>query len=467
MHGFTVDEMMKMNLKDLDTPETSRLSPTRIQKILAGESMTFEVEHFRKSGQTIPIEVSASLVTIGGSKHLLGFHRDITDRKQMIGELINAKEKAEESDRLKSAFLANMSHEIRTPMNGILGFANLLKEPDLTVEEQKEYIGIIEKSSSRLLNIITDIVNISKIEAEQMEVSISETNVNQQIEFISTLFRSEVEKKGMQLLVTNPLPPNECRVTTDREKLYAILTNLVGNALKYTSLGYIEFGVEKKGNFLEFFVRDTGVGIPENQREIIFERFRQGNDLITKPYEGTGLGLSISKAFVELLGGKIWLESQLGEGSTFYFTIPHNVDEEVNHAIKKGSANTETDHQDKDLKVLIVEDDESSVFFLSTALKKDYGSILIARTGVEAVEACRNNPDIDLVLMDVRMPNLDGYSATRQIRQFNQGVVIIAQTAYAMAGDREKAMEAGCNDHISKPIRIDVLKELIRKHFNK
>jgi len=360
-----------------------------------------------------------------------------------------------------------MSHEIRTPMNGILGFAELLKEPHLTGDEQQQYISIIEKSGKRMLNIIGDIVNISKIEAAQMEVSLSETNVNQQIEFIHTFFKPEVEKRGIQLLVTIFLPPNECRITTDREKLYAILTNLVGNALKYTFLGSIEFGVEKKGNFLEFFVRDTGVGIPENQREIIFERFRQGNDLITKPYEGIGLGLSISKAFVELLGGNIWIESQLGKGSTFYFTIPYNVDEEVKPSIKKGSANIETEHQVKNLKILIAEDDESSVSFLSTALKKDFGRILIARTGIEVVESCRANPDLDLILMDIRMPELDGYSATRQIRQFNKDVVIIAQTAYAMAGDREKAIEAGGNDYISKPIKIGFLKELIRKHFSK
>jgi len=591
IHGYTVDEMVKMNLNDLNTSESSRLSPVRMQKIMEGESMTFEVEHFCKNGQTIPIEVSASLVTIGGRKYLLGFNRDIiarkkaenslyesesrfrtlieqspiaiiisrvgiglyanqkclqlfglqkieqfigipifsilapqfqedskkrihlrslglpvpeefesvgqridgsqfplqvtvkevklsdgnaniafisdiTERKQVMEELILAKQQAEESNRLKSTFLANMSHEIRTPMNGILGFAELLKEPQLTGMEQQKYISIIEISGKRMLNIINDIVSISKIESGQMEISINETNINEQIEFIYNFFKPEYEKKGLQLLVKN-IPPSKVNlIKTDSEKLYAILTNLVGNALKYTNHGFIEFGVEKKGDFLEFFVKDTGKGIPENQREIIFERFRQGNDLITKPYEGTGLGLSISKAYVEMLGGKIWVASELGRGSTFYFTIPYNVDAESKSTIAKGTANTEADHQVKNLKILIAEDDESSVLFLSRSLKAYCNEILTAGTGVEAVKACRNRPDLDLVLMDVRMSDMDGYTATRQIRQFNKDIIIIAQSAYVMAGDREKAIKAGCTDYISKPIRIDVLKELIRKHFN-
>ncbi|MBN2805256.1 MAG: hypothetical protein JXR22_01240 [Prolixibacteraceae bacterium] len=237
-------------------------------------------------------------------------------------ELLSAKELAEQSDQLKSAFLANMSHEIRTPMNGILGFAELLKEPDLCDERQIKYLNIIEKSGARMLSIINDIVDISKIESGQMKVTISETNVNQQIGFIYNFFKLEAAQKGLTIFMKNIDSEHETLLKTDREKLYAILTNLVKNAIKFTKTGSIEIGFNKKEEFLEFFVRDTGVGISPEKVEVIFERFRQGSVLLTRNYEGSGLGLTISKAYVEMLGGKIWVESNPEKGSTFYFTIP-------------------------------------------------------------------------------------------------------------------------------------------------
>lgn len=223
---------------------------------------------------------------------------DITRRKHAENELLKAKEKAEEGDRLKSAFLANMSHEIRTPMNGILGFTDLLKTLKLKGEEQQNYIGIIEQSGARMLNIINDIISISKIESQQIEVSVSETNVNEQVEYIYHFFRLEAEQKKLHISFKNKLPMKEAEIRTDREKLYAVLTNLVKNAVKFTETGTIEMGYFKKDGFLEFYVKDTGPGIPEEQKELIFERFRQGNDSYTRNYEGAGLGLSISKAYV-------------------------------------------------------------------------------------------------------------------------------------------------------------------------
>jgi len=392
--------------------------------------------------------------------------RDISDRKKAEQELITAKNRAEESDRLKSAFLANMSHEIRTPMNGILGFAELLKEPNLTGEDQQKYIGIIEKSGDRMLNIISDIVSISKIESGQMEVSISETNVREKLETLYNLNKPEVDKKGLNLLVRFDLPLKESIVKTDGEKLDAILTNMIKNAIKYTKKGSIEFGCEKKDHYLEFFVKDTGDGINQQQKEIIFERFRQGSDLINKYNEGTGLGLSISKAYVEMLGGKIWVKSEEGSGSVFYFTIPFNpvlAEEIVPENISYGLAE---EKQSKKLNILVAEDDETSEMFISIAVKTYGNEFFKAKTGAEAVALCRKNNAINLVLMDIRMPGMDGYEATRQIRQFNKEVVIIAQTAYGLTGDREKAIEAGCNDYISKPISVTSLRELIHKHFN-
>jgi PAS domain S-box-containing protein len=383
-----------------------------------------------------------------------------------------AKQKAEESDRLKSAFLANMSHEIRTPMNGILGFSGLLKEPKLTGEEQQEYIGIIEKSGTRMINIINDIVDISKIEAGLMTLDIKESDINEQIEYIYTFFKPEVEAKGMKLSFINTLPSKEAIISTDREKVFAILTNLVKNAIKYTNKGSIEFGYNKKGDYIEFFVKDTGIGIPRNRQEAIFERFIQADIEDKMARQGAGLGLAITKAYIEMIGGKIWVDSTEGNlpddkagGSTFYFTIPYN------KATKKETKHDNIDVADElpklDLKILIVEDDETSSNLLSIILDSFEKEIISVINGYEALEACRNNPDIDLILMDIQIPGMSGYEVTRQIREFNKEVVIIAQTAYGLSGDREKALDAGCNDYISKPIVKDELMSLIQQYFIK
>ncbi len=248
----------------------------------------------------------------------------ISERISLIKDLTIAKEKAEESDRLKSAFLANMSHEIRTPMNGILGFAELLKEPGLSGEEHQNYIRIIEKSGAYMLSIINDIVDISKIEAGLMKTVIQESNVNEQIEYTYNFFKPEVEAKGIELICKNSLPAKEAIIKTDREKVQAILTNLVKNAIKYTNDGTIEFGYCKKDDYLEFYVKDTGIGIAKGRQEAIFERFIQAEIEDIRTRQGSGLGLAISKSYIEMLGGKIWLKSEEGNGSTFYFTLPYN-----------------------------------------------------------------------------------------------------------------------------------------------
>jgi len=381
-------------------------------------------------------------------------------------ELIEAKEKAEESDRLKSAFLANMSHEIRTPMNGILGFADLLKEQEITVEDQQEYINIIKNSGVRMLNILNDIIDISKIESGMMEVDIKESNINEQIEYIYTFFKPEVKDKGMQLSYINSLPGKEAIIKTDREKIFAIITNLVKNAIKYSEKGTIEFGYNKKDEYLEFFVKDTGIGIAKGMQKSIFDRFIQADFADHQTIQGAGLGLSITKAYVEMLGGKIWVESEEGKGSTFYFTIPYNTVPQEIMAIKNVVSRYKEDSQIKKLKILIAEDDATAEKLLTRIVEKYCKEDLHVRTGVEAVEACRNNPDIDLVLMDIQMPVMDGYEATRQIRQFNKGVIIIAQTAFGPTGDKEKSIAAGCNDYMSKPIDKDLLIRLIKMYCN-
>ncbi len=375
-----------------------------------------------------------------GNKFLVGVINDITEIRKKEIELITAKEHAEECDRLKSAFLCNMSHEIRTPMNGILGFAELLKEPGLNGEDQQEYIRIIEKSGNRMLNIINDIVDISKIEAGLMNLNVTESNINEQIEYIYTFFKPEVETKGMKLSFRNALPAKEAIIKTDREKLYAILTNLVKNAIKYCKEGAIELGYERKGKDIEFFVKDTGIGIPKERQGAIFERFIQADIVDVQARQGAGLGLAISQSFVEMLGGEIWVESEEGIGSTFYFTLPYNTEPVKETLDQQLATSVKIDNVSK-LKILIAEDDDVSEMLIAINIKEFGKEILKARTGVEAVEACRNNPDINLVLMDIRMPEMGGYEATRQIREFDKNVVIIAQTAYGLIGDREKQLK--------------------------
>ena len=437
-------------------------------------SVVIELEQYKKDGSTIHTENSISILLDENKQPIgvLGITRNIDERKHAEQKLIKAKEKAEESDRLKSAFLANMSHEIRTPMNGILGFAGLLKEPELNGEKQQEYVGIIEKSGERMLNIINDIVDISKIEAGLMKLNLKESNINEQIEYIYTFFKSEVEAKGLELSFKNSMPAKEAIIVTDREKLYAILTNLVKNAIKYTPAGSIEFGyylIESPTQLkeLQFYAKDTGIGIPKDRQDAIFERFIQADIEDMQARQGAGLGLSITKAFVKMLGGKIWVESEVGIGSTFYFTLPYNVEPKGKKVIEKVGQAEESVPQIKKLKILIAEDDETSKLLISIIVTKFSKEVLKAKTGNEAIEVCRINPDIDLILMDIQMPYLNGHEATRQIRQFNKDVIIIAQTAFGLSGDREKAIEAGCNDYISKPINKDELLSLIQKHFKK
>ncbi|MBP6757699.1 MAG: PAS domain S-box protein [Flavobacterium sp.] len=470
--GYSFDEAIGQNPRVLKSGYTSNEEYKQLwQTLEKGNEWHGEFQNVRKDGKLYweSASISPILNSQGQTTHYIAIKEDITGRKNVEQELILAKEKAEESDRLKLAFLANMSHEIRTPMNGILGFTELLKSPKLTNDEQQEYVKIIEKSGIRMLNIINDIISISKVESGQVEIALSETNINEQIEYLFTFFKPEASQKGIQLFIKNPLPAEEASINTDREKVYAILTNLVKNAIKFTDSGSIDFGYAKKGNYLEFYVKDSGMGISNSQQKIIFERFRQANDSISRSHEGSGLGLAISKAYVEMLGGKIWVESKEGKGSCFYFTLPFDTKPEAKTIVipQKEVEKEKTENEIKDLKILIVEDDPISKLLITIAVKTFSKDILKVSTGLEAIEACRKNPDIDLVMMDINMPEMGGYEATERIREFNKKVVIIAQTANGMQSDRDEAIAAGCTDYVSKPVNIAALSELIHKYFKK
>jgi PAS domain S-box-containing protein len=466
--GYTAQDYLGKNPKILNSGyHTAEFYQELWNTIKSGNTWEGELKNKKRSGEIFwenaiitPIVNSKNEIT-----HFVAVKTDISHTKKVHNELIEAKERAIESERLKSAFLANMSHEIRTPMNGILGFTDLLRTPGLSGKEQDEYIQIIQKSGDRMLNIINDIINISMIESGQVKVNYLNTNLNEQIEFIEKFFKPEIEAKGLKLFSQASLPDNEVTISTDREKVYAILTNLVKNAIKFTNNGYIRLGYTKKMDYLEVFVEDTGYGISDDKKDLIFERFRQGSEELTRNFEGAGLGLSISKAYAEMIGGSLWLESEVGKGSTFYCTIPIV-------PIKGGAESKlivvsadEKPAGDKKIKALVVDDDEISDKLITIPLSKICNTILHAVNGKEAVDICRANSDIDIILIDLKMPEMDGYEAIRLIRKFNKSVVIIAQTAYAQISDREKALAAGSNDYISKPIDRKLLMEIIRKYI--
>jgi PAS domain S-box-containing protein len=468
-----------INLINLLTPELKAFWKPKYDCALAGEKQFFE---FRETVNDKIFYFNVYLNPIFSEGNVTGVSAlsiDVTARKKEEEALIKAKEKAEESDRLKSAFLANMGHEIRTPMNGIIGFSELLKNSTLTGEEQQRYINIIETSGVRMLNLINDLIDISKIESGIMEVDISECNINDKLEYLYSFFEPEARLKGLKLTYETLFHTDDAIIETDKQKLCAILTNLIKNAVKFTSKGSIIFGytlkrsrVVNESAELEFYVRDTGVGIQPEQREIIFERFRQGSESLNRDYEGAGLGLAISKSYAEMLGGKIWVQPNSGKytegnGSTFYFTIPYNPVQKKNTIFQENLSPAGEDITLKIHNVLIAEDDLASEILFSIMIRIFSNKIFKVKTGTEAVDVCRKNPEIDLILMDIKMPGMDGYEATRQIRKFNKKVVIVAQTAYAQTGDRDKALAAGCNDYISKPIKKDELLSLIKKHFTK
>jgi hypothetical protein len=377
-------------------------------------------------------------------------------------ELQAAKEKAEESDRLKSAFLANMSHEIRTPMNGILGFVNLLDNPNLSQLEREKYQTVISQSSQRLLNTINDLIDISKIESGQVKISHSKTPVNEILKELYDFFKPEAETKGLTFHSFSTLKEGEDLIITDTTKLHSILTNLIKNAIKFTEKGDITFGCRRKEKAIEFFVRDTGIGIPQNRLQAVFNRFEQADMSTTRNYEGSGLGLSIAKAYVEMLGGTISVSSKEKQGTTFRFTLPYQTDD-VSAQTTDSPEKTEIENVTKKPDILIAEDDEVSLFYLKTILTGRFNKLHTANTGKKAIEIIKNHPEIKLILMDIKMPVTNGLDATRTIRQFNKEVIIIAQTAFALAGDDQKILKAGCNGYITKPVNKNKLLSMIDK----
>lgn len=377
---------------------------------------------------------------------------------------IKERKKAEQSDKLKSAFLANMSHEIRTPMNAILGFSQLL-EGDVSRTDKSAYVKTIRENSNSLLRLIEDIIDISKIEAGQLDINLYPLHLNSMMDDLRITFNQILSKDpGDKVQLICDHPAQDLFIRTDGNRLRQILTNLLHNALKFTQRGEIRFGYHIEPPYVRFHVSDTGPGIKREYLNEVFDRFRklepEENQAI---HRGAGIGLSISKNLAELLGGNLWVESQWGKGSTFYFTIRYETAEAVTPLTSK-RLEVMRNHKERK-RILIVEDEVTNYQFLESMLKDKNCQILRAINGKEAVEIFQENPPIDLIIMDIRMPVMDGIEATKRIKSLNARVPVIAQTAMAMEGDREKSLEAGCDDYISKPIIISEFLELVGKHL--
>lgn len=394
-------------------------------------------------------------------KHRMGLEELVKARTK---ELQSAKEKAEESDRLKTAFLANMSHEIRTPMNAIMGFSELLSDKDITEEDKKEFANLVNINSNNLLNLIDDIIDISKIESGQLKIKPSKVHLSSLLKEIFAIFKEETASWNTAVELKLKTGSEDDYLLTDKTRLRQILINLISNAKKFTEKGHIEYGYEIIGKEVKFYVKDTGIGIANDKKKIIFERFRQAEENHTRKYGGTGLGLAICKNIVSLLGGKIWLESILNIGSEFYFTLPilqaDNIKEEkIQESLQKDIV----DWSEKI--ILVIEDIEINYLFIRKALQKTNASFLWADNGEKALEIIRLRNDINLVLMDIRLPDIDGYKLVKMIKNINPSLKVIAQTAHAFAEEREKSILSGCDNYISKPIRRNILIQIINDSF--
>jgi signal transduction histidine kinase len=376
-------------------------------------------------------------------------------------EFVRQKENAIRSDKLKSAFLANMSHEIRTPMNAIAGFSQLLSE-DKSAKTRDKYISLIQKSSQSLLRLINDIIDLSKIEAGDMEIKYSEFSIEKIFAELKEQYAIELSKAGKSDIYLNyTITDKDLTFFSDSLRIKQVMSNLLSNAIKFTEHGKITFGCRKKKGELLFHVTDTGIGIPEEDQKTIFEQFHNIN-YQNLNVDGSGIGLAIVERIVGLFNGSIWINSIPGLGSTFYFTIPYDPDriETVRKAETK-PAKVSTKKKSGKL-ILVVEDNELNSMLITTVLNSMKYETHLVGDGLAAVNYVKANPDTLLVLMDMKLPVMDGYEATRKIREINLSIPIIAQTAFAMSGDKQKALDAGCDDYLPKPIDFKQLNELLR-----
>ena len=491
MYGYTYEEAINLPVADISAghppyDETAILN--WLSKAKKGVPQIFEWLAKHKDGHLFWVEVNIRYALIYQEERFIVTVRNISDRKKaqdtilaknkeielqnneylkLNQELQKAKERAEESDMLKSAFLSNMSHEIRTPMNAILGFSDMLIRPGLSEAKQQQYVRIINSSGNHLLSLINDIIDISKIESNQIVIDHkSILNIQDICKEIVTLFQPKAQNKNLKLECRVDLKDSQTSIFLDETRLKQVLTNLTGNAIKFTHFGYVRVGCSLDGNNLLFFVEDSGIGIDPKQHKLIFERFRQADGSTIRDYGGTGLGLSISKAIVELMGGKIWLDSTFGQGTTFYFTLPYipSVDNQPNVPSKEILLLKNPVWTDKTL--LLVEDEEANITYLTDLLMPTGVNLLIARNAKEAFAFFDKEQLVNLVLMDLKLPQVSGYEITRLLKLTSPKLPVIAQTAYALADERKQILESGFDDYLAKPINKEILYSVLAGYLD-
>lgn len=409
---------------------------------------------------------SVGLEWVDGRTVVMELAADITNRKMGELELISAKKKAEESDRLKSSFLANMSHEIRTPLNAIMGYSQLLSRKTYSEDKQKLFLDDIQKNSTQLLAIIEDVLDISKIESDQLNLSYLWINLNQLVQDVNDALKFQIGDKNVSLFNQKSLPDSQVYIYVDDVRLKQILSNLVSNAIKFTEQGFVHFGYTlRDDNMLEFFVKDTGVGIAQEKIENVFEQFRQEDESTTRKFGGTGLGLTISKRLVELMGGKIWVESEKEKGSQFFFDIPY-----VAQSIDPANTPTIAPYEDLDEmlaslsgNILVVDDHDSSYVLISEFFADCNITVEYRNSGRDAITYMETNPQVSLIFMDIHMPGLNGTETMKAIKAMQSEIPIVAQTAFALKEDKKKFLTSGFDDYVPKPLTNENLQRVVNR----
>lgn len=442
-----------------------------ISKAIKGEPQNFEWLHKKKDDSFFYAEISLTRLDGNDSYNILAIVRDISKRKEYELELIEAKKEAVKANKLKSLSLASMSHELRTPLNAIIGFSNLLLDEDTSEDEKSQFIMLIQSAGKSLMQLIGDIVDISKIEAGEVTIQKSTFNVNAFLQEVLLTFKREKDNRDksnieLKLILSDQI--TDLNIETDSHRLNQIFSNLLTNSLKFIEDGYIEFGYSSiSPGSIQFFVKDTGVGIGADKKEVIFDRYGQDKSTYSKNKDGTGLGLAISKSFVELLGGNIWVDSELNEGSTFYFTIPigSSSASETNKYLRQILPGAKAIDWSA-YTILIVDDVKQNYVYINGLLRHSGINVIWVQNGVEAVDFCSKNSNVDLILMDIRMPLMDGLEASEIIKRENPKIHIIAQTAFSSSAYKKQCLNDLCEGYLTKPINYKSLLTMLSKFFD-
>lgn len=461
---YSFEEIAKNPWRVFTYKEDIALQETMMNKKLKNgmNAVFFDKRIISKSGKIFWFSEYIRTFEHFGEQYQIIALRDVSNEKEIETELQRSKQIVEDAERLKSAFLDNMPHEIRTPLHAITGFTSLLADPDLSNEERIEYVKFIQDSSNDILNLMDNIIEIAKLETNQIKPKREKCYVNSIIDkaYSDIVAKQNIlEKEHLEVKAFKDNPDPMFTVVSDPERIHQILSHLLNNALKFTEIGSIEFGyIVTNNNQIDFFVKDTGIGISPEERKIIFKKFGKSGNINTNKNRGSGLGLTLSKKLIELLNGQINLESEKGKGSTFTFRIP--IDNEQKITITRPSVSGDINWKSKT--ILIVEDTDSNYFFIEAFLERTHANLIWAHNGFEAISMFNENK-VDLILMDIMMPEMDGYEATKQIREINSTVPIIAQTALALPDDEEKCYESGCNYVLVKPISSEDLIATVKR----